>query len=348
VTARHIRGWLFEGGRSAAEPVVLVVDAFGHVAVTGAGGVTVRTFAWRDAQVDDRIGDTERRLVLSDGAAIEVGDNDAVDALERSFGRGKGRFIAALERRWVAALAAIALTILAAWAVVQYAVPAAADLAATRVPPPLAANLDVQVLAGLKQFDSHDTALPQERRDAVGRLLDHLVADGVGVTPWHYRLVFVDMPRVGANAFALPGGTILVTDQLVKLAKNDDQIAAVMAHEIGHVEARHGLRSLLRGAGLGALTLFIFGDVTSLSHVFVSMPLVLINSAYSRDFESEADARGITYLRRARIPPEALVEMLELLERDCGARCAEAPGWLSNHPLMPERLAALRARIAAP
>jgi predicted Zn-dependent protease len=108
---------------------------------------------------------------------------------------------------------------------------------------------------------------------------------------------------------------------------------------------RHGVRSLLRGAGLGALALFIFGDITSLSHVFVSLPVVLIDSAYSRDFETEADARGIEYLRRAGVPPEALVEVLESLERDCGARCSKSPGWLSNHPLMPERLVAVRARI---
>jgi Zn-dependent protease with chaperone function len=344
----HIRGWLFEPGRSAAEPIVLKIDSGGDVAVVGAAGVTVRAFAWREAQVDERIGDTDRRLLLPDGAAIEVADNDAIDALERAFGRGRGRFIAALERRWATAVAAIALTILAAWAVVRFAVPAIADVAATQVPPPFAAKLDAQVLDAISKFGTGDTGLSQERRDAVDGLLARLIADGVGATSWHYRLVFVDMPRVGANAFALPGGTIVVTDQLVKLARTEEQIAAVVAHEVGHVESRHGLKSMMRGAGLGALTLFIFGDLTSLSHIFVSLPVVLINSAYSRDFETEADAKAVTYLRRIHVPPEALVEMLDLLERECGTRCAEAPGWLSNHPLMPERLAALRALIAAP
>jgi Zn-dependent protease with chaperone function len=348
VIARHIRGWLFEPGRSAAEPVVLVVDGTGDVTVTGAGATPMRAFAWREAQVDERIGDTDRRLMLPDGTAIEVADNDAIDALERAFGRGRGRFIAALERRWAYAVAAIALTILAAWAVVRFAVPAVADIAAAEVPPPMAAKLDTQVLDAISKLGTADTQLPQERRDTIDGLLRRLVADGVGTTPWQYRLVFVDMPRVGANAFALPGGTIVVTDQLVKLAKTDDEIAAVLAHEVGHVESRHGLKSLMRGAGLGALTLFIFGDVTSISHVFVSFPVFLINSAYSRDFESEADAKAVGYLRRAHLPPEALVEMLESLESACGARCSETPGWLSNHPLMPERLTALRARVAAP
>jgi Zn-dependent protease with chaperone function len=348
VTPAHIRGWLFEAGGSASVPVVLTVDTAGGVAVTGPGGAMLRVFAWRDARVDDRIGDTDRRLLLPDGAAIELADNDAIDALERRFGRGGGRWIAALERRWTVALAAIAVTVLAAWAFVQFGVPAAADIAAVRVPPAAAAKLDAQVLEAFGQFGKGESGLAQDRRDHVDGLLARLVADGVGSTPWHYRLVFADMPRVGANAFALPGGTIVVTDQLVRLAKSDDQIVAVLAHEIGHVEMRHGLRSLLRSAGLGALTLFIFGDVTSFSHVFVSLPVVLINSAYSRGFETEADTMGLAYLRRAHVPPEALAEMLDLLQRDCGARCGEAPGWLSNHPLMPERLAHIRALIAAP
>jgi predicted Zn-dependent protease len=344
VTGRPVEGWLFGAGRSAVLPVVLQVDAGGFATAVDRKGVPVRTFNWAEARVDDRIGNTRRRVMLPDGAAIEVDDNDAIDALERAFGRGRAtRWIAALERRWPAALSAIVFTFAVTWSLIAFGLPFVGDLVASRIPPSYAAKLDAQVLDTLARMGSASTAIPEARRREVQRLLERLIAGVPDRGVWHYRLVF--RGGLGANAFALPGGTIVVTDRLIRIAKSDNQVAAVLAHEIGHVERRHALKKLMRNAGLGALALYLFGDVTSLSHVAVSFPLLVIDAAYSRDFEREADAAAVDYLSRAGFPPQAMIEVLDLLARDCGAGC-EGPGFLMNHPMTPERIAALRDIIA--
>lgn len=346
----RIEGWLFEAGRSAAQGVVLTVDDAGLATLSDASGRLVRSFPWSQVRIDDRIGDTARSIALPDGAVIETRDNAALEALERDIRRSgterarAGGIVAALERRWTAAAVAVLLTVAAAWAIVQWGMPAVADFVATRIPPETAAGLDQPVLDALGRLGMSESALPQERRRRIETLFDSLVAADPDGPAWRSRLVFRNGGRIGANAFALPGGTVVITDRLVEIAASDTHVAAVLAHELGHVQGRHGLKRLARGAGLGLLTLYLFGDVTSISHIVASFPVLLIESGYSRDFESAADAAAVDTLRRAFLPPQALIEMLDILSADCGARC-NAPGWLSSHPLTLERKASLRALI---
>jgi Zn-dependent protease with chaperone function len=80
----------------------------------------------------------------------------------------------------------------------------------------------------------------------------------------------------------------VITDDLVKIAKSDDEIIAVLAHEIGHVRGRHALRQLLQAAGISALAVAVLGDVSSFSAILGAAP-ALLHAKHSRDFEREAD-----------------------------------------------------------
>ena len=86
---------------------------------------------------------------------------------------------------------------------------------------------------------------------------------------------------MGANAFALPNGTIVVTDDLVKLAEHDDELVAVLAHEIGHVVSRHALRRVLQDSGVMLLVAGITGDIVSISSLAAALPTLLIEAKYS-------------------------------------------------------------------
>jgi Zn-dependent protease with chaperone function len=154
------------------------------------------------------------------------------------------------------------------------------------------------------------------------------------------RLEFRAGGEMGANALALPGGTVVVTDELVALSEDDDEIAAVFAHELGHLEHRHGVRAVLQALGIGTLVAGALGDFDS-AGVATAIPM-LLQLQYSRAFEREADAFAADVLADAQIDPRALGRMLARIEAS-EPEGAELPAYLSTHPPTEERRRALEA-----
>lgn len=109
-----------------------------------------------------------------------------------------------------------------------------------------------------------------------------------------------------ANAFALPSGLVVVSDSLATML-NDDELAAVFAHEIGHVVHRHGMRSALGSSGLLLLVTLLGGDI---SGIVASGGAVLLSLKYSRDYEREADCVAYDYLRRRNMPASLVEDAL--------------------------------------
>ncbi|RME66839.1 MAG: peptidase M48 Ste24p, partial [Verrucomicrobia bacterium] len=134
-----------------------------------------------------------------------------------------------------------------------------------------------------------------------------------------------------------PSGTIIVTDALVHLL-NDDELAAVFAHEIAHIDQRHGVRLVLQNSGVFIVIGTLLGDINSLSGMAGTLPMVLIGSGYSREFEAEADLAAARYLlaTRGTTAPmrSALARLLD------NAANASMP-YLSSHPETEERIEAL-------
>jgi Zn-dependent protease with chaperone function len=145
--------------------------------------------------------------------------------------------------------AAIAVGV--AW-VVFAGLPLAAEKAAARVPDNVSQFLGEQALGTFDKGFCRPSALPEDEQERIRNGTLRRVTSGL--PDWgRYGLEFRDCRGVGANAFALPDATIVVTDRMVRLAQSDEELAAVLAHEVGHVQARHGLRMLLQAAGLAAL-----------------------------------------------------------------------------------------------
>lgn len=136
---------------------------------------------------------------------------------------------------------------------------------------------------------------------------------------------------------------MIVTDDLVDLATDADDVVAVLAHEVGHLEGRHGVRAVIRGALVSALITLVVGDVSALA---AAAPAALLNARYSRDLEREADADAVDALRRAGIRPTRLADMLERMEAGHAKAGRESPtgafAYLSTHPTTEERLRTLR------
>jgi Zn-dependent protease with chaperone function len=213
---------------------------------------------------------------------------------------------------------------------------------ASQVPEAALETLGTEVLASLDQQTLQATALPSSQRELIlagfGRL--PLPQDLTG----RARLEFRKSDAIGANALALPSGHIVVTDALVLLAKDTDDVVAVLAHEVGHLEGRHGIRSVVRGALVATLATLVIGDISGLAAIAAP---ALLNARYSRDLEREADAYAAAALRQMGVSPTRLADMLERMESQQADAGRESPtgafAYLSTHPPTAERLESLRA-----
>jgi predicted Zn-dependent protease len=225
----------------------------------------------------------------------------------------------------------------------QYGLPAAANLVATNIPLETEQTLGEQALVWLDDSDWFQRSeLDQETQDRIRREFEDLYAD----LPYaqHYQLEFRESKYIGANAFAMPGGTIVITDGMVDLAESDEEVLAILAHEIGHVELRHVMRHVLQDSAVAVAAATITGDAATLSVAVAGLPSVLAQAEYSRDFETEADDFAFQLLRDHEMSPEAFATVMERIEVDCECE----PGvldFLSTHPITGERIE--RARAAA-
>jgi len=294
-------------------------------------------------RVDPPVGGTRRALHLPDGAQLQTDDHRAVEALFPRAHPLEG-WVHAMERRWLYALAAIAMVTAFAWWSVVDGLPRAARIAAGFVPAAVEVNLGEQSLGFFERNVCGPSTLDSARQQALQRRFARLTA-GLG-DGYAYRLLPRACRGLGANAFALPGGAVVITDALVKLARNDDQITAVLAHEIGHVRHRHGLRMALQAAGLAALAAALFGDATSITSLATTLPTALLQNGYSRELEAEADDYAFQRLREIEVSPKAFAEIMLLLENDHKRRSGgETKDYFSTHPATAKRI---ERALAAP
>lgn len=155
----------------------------------------------------------------------------------------------------------------------------------------------------------------------------------------HYRWFVAERPEV--NAFAAPGGVVVVFRGLLNAAETPEELAGVLAHEVAHAELRHTLQGMVKSLGLRAAASMAFGDISD--SVFTDAATRLTELRFSRDAEREADANGLQRMVAARISPEGMVRFYERLASE---KRTSPPALLSTHPASGERLAWLRQEVA--
>lgn len=343
-----IAGDYFDGRHS--RPVKAELHASSaFVSVRGGGQELVPPNAWEGVEVSARLGDTPRFLRFADGAKFETADNAAIDALLRE--RGGHDWLHHLESRLRYVALGVAVVVAFVWSLVHYGIPAFAERVAFALPAETARQLDRHVLAMLDEHLLEPSTLTPAERQRLERRFAAVIS---GVDP-RYRIDVAFRSAagsIGPNALALPSGTVVFTDELVRLAANDDELLAVLAHEIGHVVRRHGLRQAIQGSLLSAAAVLIVGDLSSVSSMVTALPVILTELGYSREFEREADAHAVAVLQEQAVGVEAFASVLRRLDQ--ALRCKEAApceahpddgrwtSYLATHPPTAERLRWIR------
>jgi predicted Zn-dependent protease len=274
------------------------------------------SFSFADLEVQAKLGSSKRLIDLPNGGRLEATDISKLEAAMPSTSSVFWRGLHYLENHLGWVVVAMLLTVLAGWMFLQFGVPKMAEYVADATPPGMEVKIGEQVLAGLDSQVGYFSAskIEPNRKASVIAELNMLCSSLAGSTlktcP-QYRLEFRDGGAIGANAFALPGGIMVMTDQLIGLSKSDTEVVAVLAHELGHVKQRHAYRQSLQGVLAGLILAAVTGDVSSVAS---GLPAALMQMKYSRAHEAEADMFALNAMQAACLPPKAFADILQRLQ----------------------------------
>ena len=250
------------------------------------------------------------------------------------------------DRRPLLAATAAVLILGVMWVVLSWGADTVARVAALRIPPTAESGVGRSALASADRSILRPSQLPAATRNQISANFRRLIAGLPHASCFH--LYFRNSQMLGANALALPGCTIVLLDPIVLLAEHPDEITAVLAHEIGHVRARHAMRQALHSSMVLMVLSLVTGDVPAGALLLVSAPGVALQAAYSRDLEREADDLAIELLARRGIPATRLTDLLVRLEA-WQSSGDPRPTFLSTHPPTTDRIRqALRNREPGP
>lgn len=312
---------------------------------------------WKAQQVkiEPPLARVRRVLKFPDGGRFETNNDAAISALEQQLGRNVALGgVRRIEARWGATLAALVGIVVFGWAFLTFGLPALAFQAARVTPASVLASFDDEAIKMLDDGSYMGPSQLSRARQAQLQRQFREVKDWAG-GGYPYRLLLRDGEpggngfSIGANAFALPNGTIVMTDQLVALAKNDRELMGVLAHETGHVTHRHSLSSVYQGIGIAALTTAVTGDLVSAGTFAAALPTTLLTKGYSRQAETQADEVAGAYMMQHYGSTKPLRDMLARLETDDESADEndikakdEASDFLQTHPGTSKRIVHLR------
>jgi predicted Zn-dependent protease len=193
-----------------------------------------------------------------------------------------------------------------------------------------------------------------------------LLADLTGVLTQalpesRYQFHFYVVRDPALNAFALPGGYVVLNSELLLRAESAEEVLGVLAHEISHVTSQHGTRNLIASAGLYLTVQAALGDASGLLATLAGAAPFLLSQKYSRGFENEADSQGFDLLQHAQIDGRGMVSFFEKVKAEeekmrakareqvgegAGAVLTEIPEFLATHPATDSRIERMRDKVA--
>lgn len=216
-----------------------------------------------------------------------------------------------------------------------YALPAIADKMAKRVPISWEEEFGnasyTQMMAGEKKDDENS-----KRATAFFKAMGYSSEYKVDITVTKNPVV---------NAYALPGGRIVVYEGILLGMDSYEEFAALLSHEYSHVALRHSTKSVFRSMSGYLLLSMLFGDASGVGALVIENADQLKQLGYSRGLEQEADENGLKLMKQKGIEPEGMSDLLNTLKEEEGSGTNDAMQFLSTHPLTKERMKYIRQNI---
>lgn len=220
-----------------------------------------------------------------------------------------------------------------------HALPWMSEKLAFAIPDAVAIELGEQTLEILSSTSNEwqESELPEVQQAAIRqRVASHLAS--LEPFPYPVEIVFRSS-AMGANAFALPGGKVVLLDELVQLAKTPQQLDSIILHEIGHIHHRHMMKKLVHSSILSVGVALLTGESSGIIDNLAGLGVFFLSNGHSRAAENEADLFAKQAMRSIYGTSEPLAEMFELFHQQ---ESVEIPKWLSSHPDFDQRIQAAR------
>ncbi|WP_293266488.1 M48 family metallopeptidase [Neptunomonas sp.] len=343
-------GQWYDGAGSNKTEVRLELSQDGRLSIFNQqNGALIHCSDQQLISISSRLANSPRYLNFPDGQSVETLNNDCIDQWIKQC---RPSFFVSLVYRLESNFKFVALTLLlvltVVWGTAQYGIPAASQAITKALPAELLDRASDDTLVFLEQYWLKPSQLSAERQQQLRKHFSEAITSHEDL---RIQVDFRSSEEIGANAFALPNGRIIFTDSIVALAVHDDELLAILGHEIAHVKYRHSMRRLVQNSLFIFLLAMITGDVSGTSEVVLGLPVLFAELAYSRSYEAEADNYALGFLRTRNIPTHRFADLMIRLEGShyksakTEARTDDASHWrqyLSTHPMTADRIKAFK------
>ncbi|HSN05441.1 MAG TPA: M48 family metallopeptidase [Nitrospira sp.] len=278
-----------------------------------------------------------RTLYLKDPHLIRAFRDAAPDHLSQPFEQAAERVRQVRHRHrvmWGTVGGAILAVVLALW----FGADLLVEMAVSRIPVEWEQKLGE---AAYRDFLSHQEVMKEGPAVKAVEEITQRLAEQIPNDPYKFHVTVVKSDVV--NAFALPGGYVVVFTGLMKKAESGEEVAGVLGHELNHVLQRHGLERIVKNMGVMAVVAIIVGDQQGLIGLMRQVGVELLTLKFDRAQETEADLTGLQLVYRAKIDPAGMITFFQKLSEKDDGRLE----WLSTHPMSSARAERLKAELAA-
>lgn len=271
----------------------------------------VLSFENQNYVVEARLGSTPREISFDDSQLFVCENHDEIDQLiawTTNRSSTKSSWLYRIENSFKLICISTIATVILLYGIIGYGIPNTAKFIAHNAPhissDQLLSSLDI-----LDETVFEASELSIEKQQEIRDLVAPYLSNHEDLEP---RLEF--RSGMEANALALPNGVIVFTDDFVNLVQSNDELIAVLFHELGHLKHKHMTQRIVQDAILTIMVIFITGDVETFD-LLTGLPTLLLDLAYSRDFEIEADTYALTLLDRHNIPLNSFANAMGNLEK---------------------------------
>lgn len=302
-----IKGQWFKPNSAAFSNAALFVDDENYQ--LKAETETPKIGKLKDVQVSDRIGNVQRKLTFTDGSVFSTEDNGAIDAVFAEINKTKS-LIYKLESKLSFVFIAVLVTLLFSFSFVKWGIPAISTGIANALPQKTNDIIGAHTFKFIDKYLFDESSIDKDRQEQLrSHFRQTLKNSNQADKKINYTLHFRNWGGI-PNALALPSGDIIVTDKFIELSENQDEINAVILHEIGHIAHRHSLKMVIQTTIVSSVIMMVTGDANAVADLGIGLGSVLLSSSYSRHFETDADKFAFDHMLKLGIDPIAFANIM--------------------------------------
>ncbi len=326
-------GLLYEAGSSRHRAVT--VNWLDDLLAVYADDELIDAYSQGTLKTVAKVGSLPREIVLPNSDLLSI-DGDVT--LDEWLDNNADKFsLSRMEREpsWV--IFSVLCTPILLFALIKYVVPALAVSFAAYVPYSVKQVASEHTLTVLDKTVLNNSQLSDEKQQVLQAAFAPILTQ-LTHPPIHYRVLFRESKAMGANAFALPDGTVVFTDGIVDLTDAEPRLLkAILLHEIGHVEHNHSMRLVAESLATSLMATYFLADASGIVDLFLGVSSTVVQNQYSQKLEWEADTFALENGAKVGLVPGDFADAMQTLADSVPAD-SQTDRLLSSHPLLIERI----------